>query len=650
MTQQKFFKRLAEFATQNPIVVLSWLVLSCGALPLLLYANGVDQLPDFTLSELTGTLIAAFALELMLVPLIGWYCVVAGLGARLVLNRFYPDDPASTAPDTLVAVRAATRQHLVRGKFIVLVSLLTGMIWLDVLSTAGGFSPFARWREPAMMMLVSTTYVAAYVAMFGLILSDSSAPGPRRQFAQRTLWSVFLFAVLVNVAAFLVRNRMPGVSAPVPESGSHPIVYVSGAIYDAFPSVGQWFADSVEWFKIWLARIPGAQWAGVMFRFFTRGLAEYGDLAACAILSAAALRVSVRRLMYGLHEQQAMNWLCAAAMPWLIRATLLSFASPDASLTKRIMLGAASVVAVIWIGVWILGAGRRSWHGGSAAASTGWPLVGVKSLITGVFAVAASIVLVFVLLIVDQGHPDREMTALANAIVLICALNWWAFSLRRGWKPLALLCASSAFCMLVLVPQFSGNPLFFPKVVVRGFGLGYLHADNLALSGQQCATLAPYGVRCNKGKDEAITLTHVNIVNRLGSSVQLEFLLRARPRLSKADDRRPSDEVVTPGSQTLTTGDDVMPFTGAPVPRKPAAGCDELLVARLIDAISSAKERAVKGGPALPDEKAVASLVCVRVVVPKDQIISYEPGGARTYGKGYSGYIATADKPESSKK
>lgn len=93
-----------------------------------------------------------------------------------------------------------------------------------------------------------------------------------------------------------------------------------------------------------------------------------------------------------------------------------------------------------------------------------------------------------------------------------------------------------------------------------------------------------------------------------------------------------------------------MPFTGAPVPRKPAAGCDELLVARLIDAISSAKERAVKGGPALPDEKAVASLVCVRVVVPKDQIIGYEPGGARTYGKGYSGYIATADKPESPKK
>ena len=72
MTQQQFLTRLVAFGRKNPIVTLSWLVLSCGALPLLFYANGVDQLPDFTLSELTGTLIASFALELMLVPLIGW--------------------------------------------------------------------------------------------------------------------------------------------------------------------------------------------------------------------------------------------------------------------------------------------------------------------------------------------------------------------------------------------------------------------------------------------------------------------------------------------------------------------------------------------------------------------------------------------------
>ena len=93
-----------------------------------------------------------------------------------------------------------------------------------------------------------------------------------------------------------------------------------------------------------------------------------------------------------------------------------------------------------------------------------------------------------------------------------------------------------------------------------------------------------------------------------------------------------------------------MPFTDAPFPRKPMAGCDDLLVARLIDAIRSAKEHVTKDGPALPDEKAVESLACVRFVVPKDQLISYERSGARTYGKGYSGYIAVPDKPEAPKK
>lgn len=649
MTQQQFLTRLVAFGRKNPIVTLSWLVLSCGALPLLFYANGVDQLPDFTLSELTGTLIASFALELMLVPLIGWYCILAGLAARAVLNHFYPHSPASTVPGTIVAVRAATREQLVRGKFIVLVSLLTGMIWLDVLSAAAGFSPFSRWQDPAMMVLVSTTYVAAYVAMFGLILFDWQAPGLRRRLVHRTLWSLFLFSVLVNVATFLVRRRMHGTVVPTPDPDAHPIIYVSDNIRDALPDIGQWFRAGAAWLHTWLTGIPGGEWIVAVFRFVGHGLAEYGAVMVCVILSVTALRMSVRRLRYGLHGQQAMNWLCAALMPWLIRATLVSLASPDASLTKRIMLGAATVVGVIWAGIWILAAGRRSWHGGGATASTGWPLIGVKLLITGMFAGGASIVLIFVCLIVDQGRPDGETVTLANAILLICLLNCGVFSLGRDWKPLGLVCMS-AFLMLVLVPQFSGNPLFFPKLVVRNFGLGYLHADNLVLSGQQCATLVPYGVHCDKGKDDAITLTHVNIVNRLGSSVQLELMLRADLHSSTARAGKSSATVVPFAVQTLVTGDDVMPFTGAPVPRKPAAGCDDLLAARLIDAINSAKEHAKKGGPALPDEKVVASLVCVRFVVPKDQIISYERSGARTYEKGYSGYIATPDKPETPKK
>ncbi|RQU97648.1 hypothetical protein DF042_27935 [Burkholderia cenocepacia] len=127
-------------------------------------------------------------------------------------------------------------------------------------------------------------------------------------------------------------------------------------------------------------------------------------------------------------------------------------------------------------------------------------------------------------------------------------------------------------------------------------------------------------------------------------------MLRADLHSSTARAGKSSATVMPFAVQTLVTGDDVMPFTGAPVPRKPAAGCDDLLAARLIDAINSAKEHAKKGGPALPDEKVVASLVCVRFVVPKDQIISYERSGARTYEKGYSGYIATPDKPETPKK
>ncbi len=41
---------------------------------------------------------------------------------------------------------------------------------------------------------------------------------------------------------------------------------------------------------------------------------------------------------------------------------------------------------------------------------------------------------------------------------------------------------------------------------------------------------------------------------------------------------------------------------------------------------------------------------CRFAFVPKDQLISYERRGARTYGKGYSGYIAIPDKSEAPKK
>ena len=123
----------------------------------------------------------------------------------------------------------------------------------------------------------------------------------------------------------------------------------------------------------------------------------------------------------------------------------------------------------------------------------------------------------------------------------------------------------------------------------------------------------------------------------VASSVPLGLMLRADPGSSTGRAGKSSDGAAPFAVQALVTGDHVMPFTGAPVPRKPAAGCDDLLAARLIDAISSAKEHARNDGPALPDEKAVASLVWVRLVVSKDQVISYERSGARTYGEGLRG-------------
>lgn len=538
-----------------------------------------------------------------------------------------------------------------------LVTLFTAAIWLDALSVAGGFSPFVRWREPGMMLLVSATYIAGYVAMFGLILIDWQGAGLRRKFCQRALWSVFLFSVLVNVAGFLVRTRMPGLVASTDNSVVHPIVYISGDVQDVFSTVVHWLTTSVTEIGTWLAGTWVVQFIGPLFRSIGNWFAEYADRLVCAIVSLAALRMAFRRLLYGMHEQATMNWLGAAVVPWVFRATFASFISPEAGLAYRIMLGVASVVSGIWLAIWIIGAVRKSRRDGVSSVSAAWKLIAVKFLITVVFAGAASIVLLFVLAIVDEGHPRNEAMAFVDAIMLVCILNWVAFSLRRGWKPLALLCGGTAFCMLVFIPQLSGNPLFFPKVVVRNFGLGYLHADSLSLSGQQCATLARYGVHCDKSKDDAITLTHVNIVNRLGSSVQLELMLQAGKAAST--EMTDSKNGATQGTnkqgapldvQTLTIQDEAAPLAGTVVHHGSMYGCDDLLKARLLDSLSDAKLRAEKHQSLPPDEKVFESLACIRIVVPKEQLISYTRSGARTYEKGYSGYIATPEKSGGSKK
>ncbi|WP_175779977.1 hypothetical protein [Burkholderia cenocepacia] len=670
-------ERFEKVVDDHPFTLLSLLVLSLGGAPLLLYSVSIGQLPDFTLTDLTGTLIATFVIEIGLAGLFAIYFLFAGFAARFVLDQFYEDDPAaSTGQSGQPTQNQQMRDRLLRGRFILLATMLTGLLWGEVL-----VSPFVYWISPVLAWLTVVGYLMTYAALIGLLIDNESIATSRRT---RVLWSAFSFGTVVLVALQLAARFNPAMINPALVDQAHPLIFACLKLAPVVRIGIEWITAHL-WIPavlvvVLLALQAWRRWSGRSARVSNR-----------------ALRVGLRGVL-GI----AIAAFVLATGSWMVAHVRFEWLSKANWLALSVVGVAVSVVGLLWL-IWrglrgrlastsiARGSGPRllaRWNGPSK-------LIAAKLSVTVVFAFCTAWVLLSAYFLVDMTHAKDHAQILFMTISLLSVFNWAAFS-TRGWKTRTGLCVMVAIAAFASVPAIAQNPLLFPRMLVTTLGFGNRHALSMALSGQQCATLAPFGVRCSTGKDGSITLTHVNIVSRLGSSMVIELMLRTdsssdsgavitRKSTTVAQRRavhvagiaskraamsvpvaasRPSSAVsASVSAQTLVLTTAVRDS----ISHEQWHGCDPFLLELRARALKRAsvqveksgdKTKAWGGGAAsttnavgagsvrVPDAPVVkdANLSCVRITIPKDQVVSYASAGGRSYEAGYSGYIPAAEK------
>ncbi|WP_174903874.1 hypothetical protein [Burkholderia pseudomultivorans] len=687
--------RFDEIADGHPFTLLSLMVLVLGGVPLLLYSLSLDQVPDCTLTELTGTLIATFIVEIGLIGVFGAYSLLAGFAARFVLDRFYEDTHVVAFGQMgPLTQNQQMRDRLVRGRFIVIATVLTVLIWTDVLA-----NPFVSWASPVLAWLTVVAYIATYGGLIGLLLADGSFVDSR---LTRVLSSVLLFGAVVlgalQCVAYFGNERIDTSAGAT--ARAQPIAY-------AFSQLAPSVRTCIEWISTpsWAAAAASA--VGAALVWLVHRLLR---------IPASGPRSIPKRMMRAtLHAIRAIGAfvLVVAVVSWLI--ALVDF--------KRIVTGKSLPVTIVCaavFAVWMLRQGwsyrkrriaqvglpARAMPTSAASYRNGVPkLVAAKLCTAAAFAILSLCVLIFADLVAFLNGNRESAQTLLLTMALLSVMNWGAFA-SRGWKMRTGLCALAALFSFVSVPIIVQNPLLFPRMLVAMLGFGNRHASSMALSGQQCATLAPFGVRCAAGKDGAITLTDVNIVNRLGSSMVVELVLRAEPSVSVGattegaadgghmqsrvvrDDKSPGVPATAPAvanpsapraeaaNVTVQTLVLALPAADAML-RKRAYGCDQPLLDQRNRALKQVVGQAAKSGDKTKVSDGVPTgnnggratdigaagaadaaaataagspiaedvgLACVRITIPKDQVVSYTNAGWRTYMAGYSGYIPVAEK------
>lgn len=192
MKLERLMTRLRKLLNENERVQLTLVVLLLGAIPLYIYALSIDQMPDFSLVDLTGVLVASFLTEALLGTLMVLYLLSAGFAARKAMDAFYPlsDSGEVGTKDAAASHVRDTREYLMRGRFIIGVTMFDVLIWFGA-----AVKPFDAWLAPQHPGLATCVYVIALTACVLLVLID-----------WRRGWrpaKYILFAVLCGATAFL---------------------------------------------------------------------------------------------------------------------------------------------------------------------------------------------------------------------------------------------------------------------------------------------------------------------------------------------------------------------------------------------------------------------------------------------------------------
>jgi len=517
-----------KLANENRVFVASVGILALGGIPMLFYALYIGQLPDFTLTDLTGNLIATFIAEVVVSFTLGGYFLLAGFFARHVVSLFYPLAlPWSKNDATKVVEQIAqtkTVEYLFKGRFIVGATLFSLMMWASIfLYLLTKDHPGANPSTLSWMTLLVGLGCAAFLTL----VDWRVFPLPRMKYAVLVL----LLSSVATWGLMLV---------------DWPAVYVAANS----PVKPAQFAS--------MPPAVGADWvAAIVHGLFT---ASNGYKLAVAFLILMVL--SVLALWY----RQVGTWLRILTTRRQLRLVLAKVATTTAF---------------------------------------------------GLFIILPAL---FILMTSSDGAPERNILAAIVACVLIPMLNWMIFSANDvKMRFVTFIC--TIFICLVYVPMVTNNPILYAKVLVSKLGFANLHATSVTLSSQQCATLRPYGVDCESKKDESITITDVNILNRIGNTVLLELLVHH------------ADQCV---SELGTLRDLDKADVHAAIQFRQLNVCDSFLQTSI--AKNSCDQQLMQQDDASP-YTAKNQLTCVRLSVPRDQLVGFAADGQRRYDGRFSQFV-----------
>lgn len=133
-----------------------------GGLILLVYILSIEQLPDFTWNDLTGTLLAVCATAILAITLITIYGLISGYIARVALEHIYPEAAQQTktkSNDPLASPKPY--EQLIRAPFILRVTFFTFLFWTGIVAAASPtelISPYHTYLYASLLSaLISTS-------------------------------------------------------------------------------------------------------------------------------------------------------------------------------------------------------------------------------------------------------------------------------------------------------------------------------------------------------------------------------------------------------------------------------------------------------------------------------------------------------------
>jgi hypothetical protein len=317
-------------------------------------------------------------------------------------------------------------------------------------------------------------------------------------------------------------------------------------------------------------------------------------------------------------------WLSAAGQ-WLLRDRLVETAT------------VLSIIVAVATPILAIRTRRRRVANRSGQKPEPWlknetaRLVFTKASVILTFWFFSAVTFMFLgLIVVTSPASYQIVTALLGGGMLML-LNFWAFS-ASDWKSRTLAGAFTFGLVFGLIPLYGHNITFLPKLVVGVLGLGNRHATDIALASTECPALASYGAECMPAKDTTIGLTNVNILNRTGSNVIIEIQVQIQALLTPIEATKSQTDV--PASAGAGVPGIRVTYVPAALSGTQAVNLDRKTIASLFPCNEVLVEKLRESNQAKAD-----NLACVKLSVPKENVVGRTIGGAATYAGDFSRFV-----------